>query len=80
MPLRLGRRQAALAQVGRELVRGTHPVLEHRVVDVDAADLLRLGRQAVPDVLDPEDGEPGLVGEPPPQIVDVPQMRARRIR
>src|SRR5215207_10820005 len=78
IPLPLARGQAPLAQVDRELVRGAHSVLEHRVVDVDTADLVRVRRQPVPDVLDPEDGEPGLVGEPAPQIVKVSQMEARR--
>jgi hypothetical protein len=41
--LPLARGQAPLAQVDRELVRGAHPVLEHRVVDVDTADLIRIG-------------------------------------
>jgi hypothetical protein len=42
-PLPLARGQAPLAQVGRELVRGAHPVLEHGVVDVDTTDLVRIG-------------------------------------
>src|SRR5215218_3599909 len=80
MPLSLASGQTALAQVDRELVRGAHAVLEHGVVDVDTAYLLRVARQPVPDVLDPENGEPGLIREPAPQIVELPQIRARRIR
>ena len=46
MPLASVRGQTPLAQVEPELVRGAHPVLEHRIVDVDATDLVRVGRSA----------------------------------
>jgi hypothetical protein len=43
IPLPLARGQAPLAQIGGELVRGADSVVEHRVVDVDTADLIRIG-------------------------------------
>ena len=43
IPLPLARGQTALAQIGGEFVRGANPVVEHRVVDVDTADLVRIG-------------------------------------
>ena len=56
--------QMAFTHVDPELLGGAHAVIEHGVVDVDTADFVGVVLVAVPVVLDPQDRDACLVGEP----------------
>jgi hypothetical protein len=62
--------EAPLSHVHIEVIRASHGMLERRIVDLDAAYLIRIDRQPVPDVLDPQNGESGLVGQPAFDLCD----------
>ena len=53
----------ALSEIGTELGRCAHAMIEYGVIDVYAADLVGIGWELSPHVLDPKDRQAGLVVE-----------------
>src|SRR3712207_7101586 len=53
-------RQTVLMKVGVEVLRRAYRMVEHRIVDLEATNFIRIDRQAVQDILDPQDGEARL--------------------
>jgi hypothetical protein len=62
---RLGRarRKPARAEVAVELRQSAHAVVEDGVVDLVGTDRFQIRRLTVPGILEPEDGQAGLVGQ-----------------
>src|SRR3712207_7946587 len=50
-------RQTVLMKVGVEVLRRAYRIVEHRIVDLEATNFIRIDRQAVPDILDPQRSE-----------------------
>jgi hypothetical protein len=61
---------------GRRLLGRAYAVLQDRVIDVHPAHLIGVGVQLVPHVLDPQDRQPRLKGELPPQFLRVRYSRS----
>ena len=64
----LGHWQALLGEPCSELAWGAHSVMKDRGVDLDAADLMRVGRPAAPVVLDVQHRDALLGGDARTQL------------
>ncbi len=80
VPSRFPPRQSSPLQVAVELFGSPHVVKEHRLIHVEPTDLIGVGRQAMLDILYPQDRQPRLVGELLAEALDVGKLVARGVR
>ena len=54
-------------------------MVEHGRIDIRSTDLVWVGFQPMPDILDPQDGQPRFIGKAPCQLLDVTELIAWRV-
>ena len=57
---RRGARQTALIKIGVEFIGGAHTSRQHRLIDLIATNLVRIRREMMPDIFDPQNRQPRL--------------------
>src|SRR5215212_9488961 len=66
--------QTTYQKMGRELLRSPYAVVEHGRIDIGSTDLVWVGFQPVPDILDPQDCQSRFIGKAPCQVLQVAEL------